>query len=132
MWTRDCSEPLLAARGIDACLATFYARVRWEYPRPGLITRGGQGDDLERGRHFYGGFMSAHGIGLVLVLLGGLFVYGARGGARLVDQYQSTNKHRIACQRAEEWLDEAISSSKKTTSTPPAELQVLRRHCWRE
>lgn len=76
--------------------------------------------------------MSAHGIGLVLVLLGGLFVYGARGGARLVDQYQSTNKHRIACQRAEEWLDEAISSSKKTTSTPPAELQVLRRHCWRE
>ena len=74
--------------------------------------------------------MQNNGIAFLGLVVIGLIALGGFRGAKIAKDYQSTNRHKIACQRAEEWLDEVISTSKKTTSTVPAELQVLRRHCW--
>lgn len=69
-------------------------------------------------------------LGLIVVLALCAGLYAARRAPEAWGAWRSTNQHEIACQRAELWLSEVVSTSKKTTSAVPAELTVLRRHCW--
>lgn len=74
--------------------------------------------------------MNKRHAGLLIVLLSCLGLYLALGAPRLLKAWVSTNEQEIACRRASQWLDEHVSRSKKTESREPAELVVLRRHCW--
>lgn len=69
-------------------------------------------------------------LGLIVVLALCAGLYAARRAPEAWGAWRSTNQQEIACRRAEAWLDEHVSRSKKTESREPAELVVLRRHCW--
>jgi len=68
--------------------------------------------------------------GLAIVLLGCFGLYAALGAPRLLKAWVSINEQQIACRRAEAWLAEVVSISKRAASAPPAEFIVLQRHCW--
>lgn len=68
--------------------------------------------------------------GLVIVLLGCLGLYVALGAPRLLKVWRSINEQEIACRRAELWLSEVVSTSKRSANVPPPEFLVLRKHCW--
>lgn len=69
--------------------------------------------------------------GLAIVLLGCLGLYVALGAPRLLKVWRSINEHEIACRRAEAWLAEVVSTSKRSANTPPPEFFVLKNHCWK-
>lgn len=70
-------------------------------------------------------------LGLIIVLVLSAVPYVALRGPDALKAWRSTNQRDIACQQAELWLNEVVSTSNKTTSAVPAELTVLRRHCWK-